>query len=129
METNYFVESITDLFNELSKSEDIKHKISLKDAVISIMFHNNFKIEITANKMGLFNVYINSVFYSEVENQDITPLILEITNALVIIQLRKPLLFRRTFTIISKNKFNKNDWIKKSNILVFTSTETLISNY
>ena len=47
METNYFVESITDLFNELSKSEDIKHKISLKDAVISIMFHNNFKIEIT----------------------------------------------------------------------------------
>ena len=127
---NGFVETITDLYNQLFNENELKSKISIVDNIIKIIFHEDFKMEICFNKNnGLFNVYINSIFYDGIEGQDILDFMIEILRNVIIIQYKKITFLKKPFKFVSEKSFNKNKWRNETNVKIFTSKETIIDSF
>lgn len=127
---NGFIESISDLFEELSKIEKLTNKISFSNEKIMIVFYEEFKLEIVFDsKLSLFYIYINSLYCCEVEEQDIFELIIEIMNESIIIQNKKVTPFKKLFIILSKESFDLQSWKEKRNIKIFTSDKILVNNF
>lgn len=127
---NGIVENISELFRELSKIENLKNKITFNNEKIVIVFYDEFKLEIVfETKLGIYNIYINSMHYCEIEDQDIYKFIMEIINESIIIQNKKLSPFKRLFTVKLKKTFNLKIWENKRNIKIFTSDKILVDNF
>lgn len=127
---NGFIDSISELFEELSKIEKLSNKISLSNEKIMIVFYEEFKLEIVfESKLSLFYIYINSLYCCEVEEQDVFEFIIEIMNKSIIIQNKKVNPFKKLFIILSKKSFDLQSWKEKRNIKIFTSDEILVDNF
>lgn len=71
-------DSLKDLHDKLAKIEFLKNKIQLCNDEIVINFHKYFVLEIKLK--DFFSVYINSILYYNIEEQDIWESIHEIIN-------------------------------------------------
>lgn len=126
---NFNIESIIDLNNSLLQTE-LKSKLSFSNNILTILFHEDFKIEICFNKsLGLFNTYINSIFYYGIETMDIFDFIKDLSKDLIVIQYKKMKVFRRPFKFIPSKSFNKSDWENIKDVKIFNSTKVLLNNY
>ena len=124
----YLCESITDLFDFLSKSE-FSSKLTLKNEIIEINFHKNFKMEICFSKnQGLFLVYINTFFYYGIEPLDISEFFLTLSEY-VVIQHKKIPFWGQVLKIVSKKTFNKVKWQKRNNVMIFDMNDLILNNY
>lgn len=128
---NGFIENLSELYTELSNLTKTNMDISCcENKRILIYFHKNFVMDITFNdKLGLFSIYINSIFLSVVETQDITEYLFEIIKDSIIIQNKKITFTKKPFKIIPKESFILRNWNNKRNIKVFTSKTTLLDNF
>jgi hypothetical protein len=125
---NGTVESIEDLHNELLKVDEIKSVVSINNGILKIVFHGNFTIEVCFHK-GFFNTYINSIFYYDIDYQDILDSLIETAKDTIIIQRKRISVFKSTFTLIPRKAFRKEQWEKIGNVKVFTATETIFDNF
>ena len=127
---NGFVETITDLYNQLSTENELKSKVSIIHNIIKIIFHEDFRMEICFDKNnGLFNVYINSIFYYGIEDQDILNFIIETLRNMIVIQYKRITPLKKPFKFVDKKSFNKDKWEGKPNVNVFTSKKTIIDTF
>lgn len=127
---NGFVETITDLYNQLSNEDELNSKVSISNNVIKIEFHKDFIMEICFNKNhGLYDTYINSIFYYGIEEQDILYFILDTLRDSIVIQYKHISVFKKPFKFVNQKSFNKTKWENKHNIKIFTAKETIIDTF
>ena len=97
-------DSLKDLHDKLAKIEFLKNKIQLCNDEIVINFHKYFVLEIKLK--DFFSVYINSILYYNIEEQDIWESIHEIINEEVVF-IESNGLFKRKVAIIDWAKFER----------------------
>ena len=106
-------DSLKDLHDKLAEIELLKNKIQLCNDEIVINFHKDFVLEIKLK--DFFSVYINSILYYNIEEQDIWESIHEIIDEKVVF-IESNGLFKRKVVIIDWAKFGrkKEKYMKKS---------------
>lgn len=113
-----------ELFEKLSRLESLKGRINFDNGTILISFHDNFQLSIILN--NYYKVYINDVFYYDIEGQDIFESIEEIANDKWIFVDKIDLLHKRKIVLISKNEFDKKEILKSKCINKIFSINELI---
>ena len=123
------ISSIKELFNLLKEIQIVYQHVSLNKEVIRIEFHSNLILDISIEKYGIFNVYVNSIFCYAAEEQDIYPSLFELIQDSIIIQFKKISAFRKPFKIILKSKFDIKKWGHKRNLRIITDSKVLLDNF
>lgn len=108
-------DSLKDLHDKLAEIELLKNKIQLCNDEIVINFHKDFVLEIKLK--DFFSVYINSILYYKIEEQDIWESIHEIIDEKVVF-IESNGLFKRKVVIIDWAKFErkKEKYMKKNKL-------------
>lgn len=117
-------DSLKDLHDKLAKIEFLKNKIQLCNDEIVINFHKDFVLEIKLK--DFFSVYINSILYYNIEEQDIWESIHEIINEEVVF-IESNGLFKRKVAIIDWAKFErqKEKYMNKKQVKIYSTTELI----
>ena len=120
-------DSLKDLHDKLAKIEFLKNKIQLCNDEIVINFHKDFVLEIKLK--DFFSVYINSILYYNIEEQDIWESIHEIIDEKVVF-IESNGLFKRKVVIIDWAKFErkKEKYMKKKQVKIYSRTELIYQN-
>lgn len=120
-------DSLKDLHDKLAKIEFLKNKIQLCNDEIVINFHKDFVLEIKLK--DFFSVYINSILYYNIEEQDIWESIHEIIDEKVVF-IESNGLFKRKVVIIDWAKFErkKEKYMKKKQVKIYSTTELIYQN-
>lgn len=120
-------DSLKDLHDKLAKIEFLKNKIQLCNDEIVINFHKDFVLEIKLK--DFFSVYINSILYYKIEEQDIWESIHEIIDEKVVF-IESNGLFKRKVVIIDWAKFErkKEKYMKKKQVKIYSTTELIYQN-
>ena len=132
---NDIIENLSELYTELLNFKETNKKSNMniscpENKRIFIDFHKDFKMDITFDeKFGPFNVYINSIFLSGAEEQDILEYLFEIIKDSIIIQNKKITFAKKPFKIIPRKSYVLDNWNNKRNIKAFTSENTLLVNF
>ena len=114
-------DSLKDLHDKLAEIELLKNKIQLCNDEIVINFHKDFVLEIKLK--DFFSVYINSILYYNIEEQDIWESIHEIIDEKVVF-IESNGLFKRKVVIIDWAKFErkKEKYMKKKQVKIYSTT-------
>ena len=117
-------DSLKDLHDKLAEIELLKNKIQLCNDEIVINFHKDFVLEIKLK--DFFSVYINSILYYKIEEQDIWESIHEIIDEKVVF-IESNGLFKRKVVIIDWAKFErkKEKYMKKKQVKIYSTTELI----
>ena len=117
-------DSLKDLHDKLAKIEFLMNKIQLCNDEIVINFHKYFVLEIKLK--DFFSVYINSILYYNIEEQDIWESIHEIINEEVVF-IESNGLFKRKVAIIDWAKFErqKEKYMNKKQVKIYSTTELI----
>lgn len=120
-------DSLKDLHDKLAEIELLKNKIQLCNDEIVINFHKDFVLEIKLK--DFFSVYINSILYYKIEEQDIWESIHEIINEEVVF-IESNGLFKRKVAIIDWAKFErqKEKYMNKKQVKIYSTTELIYQN-
>ena len=120
-------DSLKDLHDKLAEIELLKNKIQLCNDEIVINFHKDFVLEIKLK--DFFSVYINSILYYKIEEQDIWESIHEIIDEKVVF-IESNGLFKRKVVIIDWAKFErkKEKYMKKKQVKFSSTTELIYQN-
>ena len=120
-------DSLKDLHDKLAEIELLKNKIQLCNDEIVINFHKDFVLEIKLK--DFFSVYINSILYYKIEEQDIWESIHEIIDEKVVF-IESNGLFKRKVVIIDWAKFErkKEKYMKKKQVKIYSTTELIYQN-
>lgn len=97
--------NIIDLFSELEKIEKIENKISFNDNAIIIKIHN--ELNITIKDKGLFHMFLNDIFYYDIEPQDVVAFIDEIVNGMWLFIEYKTIFGKIKIKLINKKNYKK----------------------
>lgn len=99
----YNIESNEILFENLKQIEVLKNKLIYLNNIIYIKFHKDCQIAIKFNKY--FKIYINNIFYYDIEGQDIFESIKDIVNDNWIFVEKVNFINKKKILLIPKNKF------------------------
>jgi hypothetical protein len=117
--------TLKELFYKLITIEFLKDKIRLSNKKIEIKFHNNFVLTI---KMEVyFKVYMNDIFYCNIEAQDIWEIMHSFINEDEIFIESNSLFGRRKIVILNRKQFEKKKrkLMQKQKIKIYTIRELI----
>lgn len=120
--------TLRDLYNKLTSVVFLQNKIQLEDERIKITFHDHYMLTVKLN--SYFNVYINDIFYYNIEEQDIWESICELTDDKSVIIECNSILKNRKVKVMQVDDFNKqkNKIMQKKNLKVFNTREIIFNS-
>lgn len=121
------IESNEMLYEKLRQIDNIKPKLNFKNNIIYIDFHKDCRISIIYNKY--FELYINNIFYYDIEGQDIIEITTDIINNEWIFVEKMNFFNKKKIILIPKNKFSmQKEKVNKNTYKVFSINELIYNN-
>ncbi len=119
--------TIQELFNKLKVIESLEDKMQFKNNTITITFHNDFVLTIKPFG-GLYREYVNGIFSSDAEDEDIWYSIDNLvrdTYEEVYIEYKG--LFKRKIKVVARKYYErkKEKFLQKPMVKIYTVTELI----